>query len=97
MTTRDVFDRHLSHQLDGDLDGILSDYAPDAIVVGPKGIGSGHDHIRKSYERVLPLISSLMASSIFTPSTPPPLARLSTTGRERRRPRDRLAGELSSA
>ena len=59
MTTREVFDRHLNHQLDGDLDKILSDYAPDAVVVGPDGIGSGHGHIRKSYEQVLPLISTL--------------------------------------
>jgi hypothetical protein len=55
-TTRDVFDRHMSHQLDRDLEAILTDYAPDAIVVGPDGIGSGHDHIRASYEQVLPLI-----------------------------------------
>jgi len=27
MTTRDVHDRHMSHELDGDLDAILSDYA----------------------------------------------------------------------
>jgi hypothetical protein len=65
MTTREVFDRHVDHQLDGDLDRILSDYAADAVVVGPDGIGSGHDHIRRSYERVLPLLSSLeLAPSI---------------------------------
>jgi len=58
-TTREVFDRHVSHQLDRDLDAILTDYAPDAVVVGPDGIGSGHDHIRASYEQVLPLIGSL--------------------------------------
>jgi ketosteroid isomerase-like protein len=58
-TTREVFDRHLSHQLDRDLDAILTDYAPDAIVVGPVGIGSGHDHIRASYEQVLPLLGAL--------------------------------------
>jgi hypothetical protein len=34
MTTRDVDDRHLSHELTGDLDAILSDHAPDAIA-GP--------------------------------------------------------------
>ena len=33
--------------------------APDAVVATPEGIGSGHDHIRKNYERVLPLIGSL--------------------------------------
>jgi hypothetical protein len=36
--TREVFDRHMSHQLDRDLDAILTDYAPDAIVVGPDGL-----------------------------------------------------------
>jgi hypothetical protein len=59
MTTREVFDRHLRHELDGDLDAILSDYAPDAVVATPENIGSGHDHIRRNYERVLPLIGSL--------------------------------------
>jgi ketosteroid isomerase-like protein len=63
-TTREVFDRHLSHQLDRDLDAILTDYAPDAIVVGPDGIGTGHDHIRASYEQVLPLIGSLDLTSV---------------------------------
>jgi hypothetical protein len=27
MTTQEVFDRHLRHQIEGDLDAILSDYA----------------------------------------------------------------------
>src|ERR1700691_184842 len=62
-TTREVFDRHMSHELDRDLEAILTDYAPDAIVVGPDGIGSGHDHIRASYEQVLPLIGSLERNS----------------------------------
>jgi len=64
MTTREVFDSHISHQLDRNLDAILTYYAPDAIVVGPDGIGSGHDHIRASYERVLPLIGSLDLTSV---------------------------------
>jgi hypothetical protein len=59
MTPREVFERHMSHQLSGDLDVMLSDYAPDAVVATPDGIGSGHDHIREAYERVLPLIGSL--------------------------------------
>jgi hypothetical protein len=63
MTTRDVYDRHTRHELDGDLDAIVSDYAPDAIVATPDGIGSGHDYIRQSYERVLPLLSSLELTS----------------------------------
>ena len=31
MTTREVHDRHLSQELDGDPDAVPSDYAPDAI------------------------------------------------------------------
>ena len=50
-------------RLDGDLDAILSDYAPDAIVATPDGIGSGHDSIRPSYERLLPLITSTELTS----------------------------------
>jgi hypothetical protein len=59
MTTREVFDRHLSHQLEGDLNAILSDYAPNAVAATPDGIGSGHDYIRKVYEQVLPLLGSI--------------------------------------
>ena len=88
MTTREVFDRHLSHRLDGDLDAILGDYAPDAVVVGPEGIGSGHDHIRKSYERVLPLISSLE----LTPSVQVQGEVLYLTFRAQRDGKDELVG-----
>jgi ketosteroid isomerase-like protein len=67
MTTREVFDRHLSHEATGDLDAILADYAPDAVIATPDGIGAGHDYIRKSFERVLPLLSPLeLKSSVQT-------------------------------
>ena len=59
MTPREVFDRHLRHLLEGDMDAILADYAPDAVAADPDGIGSGHDHIRESYERTLPRLGSL--------------------------------------
>ena len=88
MTTREVFERHVSHQLDGDLDKILADYAPDAVVVGPDGIGSGHDHIRKSYERVLPLLSSLE----LTPSVQVQGEVLYLTFRAHRDGKDELVG-----
>jgi hypothetical protein len=63
MTTREVYDRHMRHELDGDLDAILGDYAPDAIAATPDGIGSGHDYIRPIYERLLPLITSTELTS----------------------------------
>ena len=65
MRPREVFDRHLRHLLEGDIDTILADYAPDAVAADPDGIGSGYDHIRESYERILPRISSLgMTTSV---------------------------------
>jgi hypothetical protein len=63
MTTREVFGRHLRHQLEGDLGAIVSDYAPHAVVATPEGIGSGHDYIRQNYEQVLPLLRSLELTS----------------------------------
>jgi ketosteroid isomerase-like protein len=63
VTTREVFDRHLSHQREGDLEAILSDYAPDAVFVGADGIGSGHDHIRRTYEQAAPPDDSLELTS----------------------------------
>jgi hypothetical protein len=88
MTTREVLDRHLRHELDGDLDAILSDYAPDAIVATPEGIGSGHDHIRKNYERVLPLVGSLE----LTPSVQGQGDFLYLTFRAHRDAKDELLG-----
>ncbi len=47
------------------MDAILADYAPDAVAADPDGIGSGHDHIRESYERTLPRLGSLdMTTSV---------------------------------
>ena len=70
MTTRDVHDRHMRQELDGDLDTRLSDYPPDAIVATPDGIGLGHDYIRPSYERLLPLITSTeLTSSLIATDT----------------------------
>jgi uncharacterized protein (UPF0248 family) len=36
-TTRQVFEHHLGALSAGDLDGILSDYTDDSIVIGPDG------------------------------------------------------------
>jgi hypothetical protein len=63
MTTRDVYDRHIRHELDGDLDAVLRDYAPDATVATPDGMGTGHDYIRGIYEQMLPLINALELTS----------------------------------
>jgi hypothetical protein len=41
-----------------------SGLAPDAIVVGPAGIGSGHDCVRASYEQVLPPVGAPDVTSV---------------------------------
>jgi len=45
-TTKDVLDRHLKSSGAGDLKGILSDYAPDAVLFTPGGPLKGTDTIR---------------------------------------------------
>ena len=53
-STKDVLDHHLQSFADGDLTGILSDYAPDAVLFTPDGPLRGADRIR-------PLFQSLIA------------------------------------
>ncbi len=52
-TTRDVLDNHLASFGRGDLDGILSDYAPAAILFTPGGPLVGIDAIRPLFEDLL--------------------------------------------
>lgn len=51
-STKDVFDHHM-HCFDaGDLEGILSDYAPDAILFTPNGPLKGTDAIRPLFQAI---------------------------------------------
>jgi SnoaL-like domain len=52
-TTRQVFEHHLGALSAGDLDGILSDYTDDSIVIGPDGALKGRQAIRGFFEGVL--------------------------------------------
>ena len=60
-TTRQVFEHHLSALGAGDLDGILSDYTDESIVIGPDGALKGKHAIRGFFETVL--------ASLFKPGT----------------------------
>jgi len=53
-TTESVLDHHLAMFGERDLDGILSDYAEDAILVTQDGVLRGHDEIRGLYEDLFP-------------------------------------------
>jgi ketosteroid isomerase-like protein len=52
-TTKEVLDNHLTCFGEGDLNGILSDYAPKAILFTPDGPLVGVDAIRPLFEGLL--------------------------------------------
>lgn len=53
MSTKDVFDHHVKSFGEGDLDAILADYAPGAVLFTPDGPLKGIDAIRPFFQRLL--------------------------------------------
>ena len=53
MTTREVFDHHVKSFAEGDLDAILADYSPTAIMFTPEGTLKGLDAIRPFFQALL--------------------------------------------
>ena len=52
-STKDVVDHHLKSFGEGDLKGILSDYAPGAVLFTPEGALRGIDAIRSLFQAML--------------------------------------------
>ena len=52
-STNDVLDHHIKCFGEGDLTGILSDYAPDAVLFTPDGPLKGPDAIRPFFQAML--------------------------------------------
>lgn len=52
-STHEVVAHHLKSFGEGDLDGILSDYAPDAVLFTPEGPLKGHDAIGSLFREML--------------------------------------------
>jgi ketosteroid isomerase-like protein len=52
-STKDVVDRHLEFFSEGDLTGILSDYAPGAVLFTPDGPLRGVDAIRPFFQSLI--------------------------------------------
>jgi len=50
LSTSDVLDRHLKAFAEYDIDGVLSDYSPDAILFAPTGPLKGPDAIKPLFE-----------------------------------------------
>jgi hypothetical protein len=52
-STKNVIDHHLKSFGEGDLQGILSDYAPDAVLFTPAGSLRGEDAMRPLFQAMI--------------------------------------------
>ena len=52
-TPQEVFQHHAEALIAGDIDGIVSDYADDAVFITPDGVRRGKDGVREGFERLL--------------------------------------------
>ena len=52
-TTEAVVKNHLQRFFEGDLQGVVSDYAPDAVLIVPTGVLRGVDGIRPLFEALI--------------------------------------------
>jgi hypothetical protein len=62
-STNDVLNHHLKCFGEGDLEGILSDFAPGAVLFTPDGPLKGRDAIRPLFKRCSPSLPSLARRS----------------------------------
>jgi hypothetical protein len=52
-TPQEIFGHHAEVLIAGDIDGIVSDYAEDAIFITPGGVRRGRDGVREGFVRLL--------------------------------------------
>jgi hypothetical protein len=52
-TPQQVFEHHGEALMAGDLDGIVSDYAEDAVFITPEGVLHGKDGVRQAFVKLL--------------------------------------------
>lgn len=52
-TPQEVFQHHAEVLIAGDLDGIVSDYADDALFITPDGVKHGKDGVRAGFVKLL--------------------------------------------
>ncbi len=52
-TPQEVFQHHVDALGAGDLDGIVADYADDAVFISPAGVKRGKDGIREAFTQLL--------------------------------------------
>ena len=64
--TKEVFDRHFKTFFANDIDGIMADYADDAILITPRDTRVGAAEIRKGFEGVFKLFPKDSSTSEIT-------------------------------
>jgi ketosteroid isomerase-like protein len=52
-TPQEVFQHHAEVLIGGDLEGIVSDYADDAVFITPAGVLHGKDGVREGFTKLL--------------------------------------------
>jgi ketosteroid isomerase-like protein len=52
-TTKDVIENHIQRFRNGDIEGILDDYAPDAMLFTPVGVLKGRSEIKPLFQAML--------------------------------------------
>jgi ketosteroid isomerase-like protein len=52
-TPQEIFGHHAEVLIAGDLEGIVSDYADDAVFISPDGVKRGKDGIRAAFTKLL--------------------------------------------
>jgi ketosteroid isomerase-like protein len=52
-TPQEVFQHHAEVLIAGDIDGIVEDYADDAVFITPDGALHGKDGVRQGFEKLL--------------------------------------------
>jgi ketosteroid isomerase-like protein len=52
-TPQEVFQHHAEVLIGGDLEGIVSDYADDAVFITPDGVRRGKDGVREAFMKLL--------------------------------------------
>ena len=52
-TPQEIFQHHAEVLIAGDIDGIVSDYAADAVFITPAGVQRGKDGVRAAFTKLL--------------------------------------------
>ena len=69
-TTKDVIENHIRSFREGHIDAVLSDYAPEAVLLTPSGVLKGRNEIKTLFQNLLeefrkPGASETVRTAIF--------------------------------